>query len=597
VKSPPPAPVSQAARFRTRVLVAMTLVISVTTVAALAWARRSVATDERRNFAREFEAALTSLHQVQQVRHAALVERCRALARRSRIHAALEDEALDLLYLSAGDELRDVVAPRNSSEATSGYSLHARFYRFLDSHGRIISPEGEQAGVLNAATESQLALPEVPGGPQLGYLTIGAGESLVLELIAMPIVSSETQEPIAALVLGFPPVLLDPTQFAVQIVSGIWTAQQLHLAALPPEAQQRLHGEVAAKMAEQGAPEGSFETELAGSPCMLFYKRLNPGSLYPPAYEVCVFPLEEMIARQRRLGWQITGVGAALVLGGFVVSQAVSRRLSLPVAKLEHDSEEHRSQRERVEAALESTSVELQRAARFSADASHQLKTPVTVLRAGLEELLAKASLKPHECQEVSALIHQTYRLSSIIEDLLLLSRIDAGRLQIQFGPVNLSALIEASLDDLSASPGGEDLVVETQFPPGLMISGEKRYVTLILQNLLENARKYNRPGGRIRLVAREQDGEVVLVLANTALRPIPLEAQVHVFERFHRGSVGENIPGYGLGLNLSRELARIHGGDVRLLRSDATWTELEVRFRAALMVGPNLDQHRKDGG
>ncbi len=57
---------------------------------------------------------------------------------------------------------------------------------------------------------------------------------------------------------------------------------------------------------------------------------------------------------------------------------------------------------------------------------------------------------------------------------------------------------------------------------------------------------------------------------------------QGRIFERFHRGSMGENVPGYGLGLNLARELARLHQGELRLVRSDEVWTEFEVRFRVA---------------
>ena len=95
----------------------------------------------------------------------------------------------------------------------------------------------------------------------------------------------------------------------------------------------------------------------------------------------------------------------------------MASRLSAPVEKLAVDSEENRTQRVRAVAALEMTSAELQRSVRFSADASHQLKTPVTVLRAGLEELMARENLTPDECAEISALIHQTYRLSTLIED------------------------------------------------------------------------------------------------------------------------------------------------------------------------------------
>ena len=195
---------------------------------------------------------------------------------------------------------------------------------------------------------------------------------------------------------------------------------------------------------------------------------------------------------------------------------------------------------------------------------------------------MAHENLTPDECAEVSALIHQTYRLSTLIEDLLLLSRMDAGRLKLEVGPVNLSELIEASLDDLSASPDEHDVTVETNFPSGLHIAGEKRYTAIILQNLLENARKYNlRRGGRIRITAGVEGDRVRLTIGNTG-RPISPEGQAHIFERFHRGVIGENLPGYGLGLNLARELARLHQGELQLTRSDETWTEFEVRFRLA---------------
>jgi signal transduction histidine kinase len=103
----------------------------------------------------------------------------------------------------------------------------------------------------------------------------------------------------------------------------------------------------------------------------------------------------------------------------------------------------------------------------------------------------------------------------------------------------------------------------------------------LILRNLLENARKYNRPNGLIRISAKfDQDG-IELSVANTG-QPIPAEVQERIFDRFHRGAVGENVPGHGLGLNLARELARLHGGDLWLVRSDENGTEFVVRFRLA---------------
>src|SRR5204862_6654109 len=100
------------------------------------------------------------------------------------------------------------------------------------------------------------------------------------------------------------------------------------------------------------------------------------------------------MAQLHRLRWQIGGAGAFLLLGGFVASHFVAARLAGPVEKLALDSEENRAQRKRAEAALASTSEKLKRSTRYSADASHQLKSPVTLLRTCLEGLLGREDVK-----------------------------------------------------------------------------------------------------------------------------------------------------------------------------------------------------------
>jgi signal transduction histidine kinase len=315
------------------------------------------------------------------------------------------------------------------------------------------------------------------------------GGEIVDEVIAMPIISTETDQPIAAIVVGFKPIELSDESVAAGITSGIWLKGRLHLPPHANSAQAAYGDELTEAMARPGPAERSFTVEVNGAPHLLFYKQLNPNSLFPPAYEVCIYPLNDLIIRQRRVRWRIAGAGAILFLGAFMASHFASARLSLPVKKLALDSEANRAQRERAEAALEKTSKELQRSARFSANTSHQLKTPITVLRVGLEQLRTHENLTPEAHEEISALIHQTFRITSIIEDLLLLSQMDAGRLQIAFNTVDLTHLIEAQLDDLSALPDGSDVEVESECSE-LRVSGEKHYIALILQNLLENARK-----------------------------------------------------------------------------------------------------------
>jgi signal transduction histidine kinase len=589
---PPAAPAPPGvARYRAKLLAAMMLLVSGATALALLYAQRAAAENVKRDLAREFQARLAVLHSSMEVRHAAIVERCRALARRPRIHAALEDNALDLLYPSTRDELTDVMSgPVEESGETAAYAFHARFYRFLDARGAVIPPpDSRDAGALPREEEVRLALHGLPKTPQTGYMSRrdSAGDGVIDEVFAVPIVSTETNEVIAALALGFKPVDLTARTDA-GIHSGIWAEGRLQLLSLPAPAQAALAARIAQTLPAADSAENSFAVDVAGAPCLLFYKHLNPGSLFPPAYEICVYPLAESISRQRALFWQFLGAGGLLFAGAFVASNYLARRLAVPVEQLAVDSEENRTLRQRAEAALEISHEELQRSARFSADASHQLKTPVTVLRAGLEELLAGEKLAPEVREEVSGLVHQTFRLTSVIEDLLLLSRMDAGRLKLDLDALDLIPLVEGWLDDLEALPESLGLAIERDLPANLMIRGERRYTSLILQNLLENARKYNESGGRIRIAARGDGPWVRLVIGNTG-PVIPPAVQGHIFERFHRGAMGENNPGHGLGLNLAHELARLHHGSLRLVRSEASWTEFEVRFQRVIPPGEAL--------
>ncbi|HVU22763.1 MAG TPA: HAMP domain-containing sensor histidine kinase [Opitutus sp.] len=575
----------EAARFRWQLQVAIMLVAAAVIGVVLVDAERRAAADAETAARTEFGNWVTVLRQLHTLRDGALLERCRELVRKPRLHAALEDGALDLLYPSARDEMRDIMEDEEKDTGTepAGYGLHAEFYRFLDLHGRVIPPRAtDGVGDLTPAETAQLTLPQPPADAQRGCVVrdhIDA-DGPIYDIVAMPIWSSETAEVIATLVLGFEsqgPLSIPPT---AGILRGVWTAGRLFLGNLPAAERDGIARQLSRVDDGTGAPAHPLAVQVGGVPHLLFVQRLNPGSLYPPVHEVSLYSLAPLQQQRAQLRWRVLGTGGLVLLLGLFASRLVAGRFARPVQRLARDSAEQQARRREAEAALEQTNEELLRAARFSADASHQLKTPVTVLRAGLEELLAQENLTPAECNEIAGLIHQTYRLSGVIEDLLLLSRMDAGRLKIEFAPVDLTQLIEAALDDLGAQPE-DDLAIETDFPPALRVAGEKRYLALILQNLLENARKYNRPGGRIRVAAREAGGEVTLTVGNTG-RPIPAAARAHIFERFHRGAMGENVPGYGLGLNLARELARLHAGDLRLVGSDDDWTEFEVRFRAA---------------
>lgn len=132
-------------RFRIKLLGGMMLVVSGLTVLGLYLAQRKVAANAERDLQQNFQAELSSLHKLQDLRHAALAERCRALAAKPRIHAALEDNALDLLYPSAKDDLRDLMEGAEPSPGGSSALVSRKVLPFSRWSG-CCSPASESAG-------------------------------------------------------------------------------------------------------------------------------------------------------------------------------------------------------------------------------------------------------------------------------------------------------------------------------------------------------------------------------------------------------------------------------------------------------------------
>ena len=227
-------------------------------------------------------------------------------------------------------------------------------------------PNPKEVGELAPDDEERLAMKKLPDTQQTAYLAEKgtAVQPAVDEVIFAPIFSSETNEIIAALVVGFRPFELTGVHARAGMRSGIWIDGALHLALHPASARKTLGDEVTQAIAGGDRTKGSFTVTVNGDTQLLFYERLNANSPFTPAYQVCIYPLTESIARQHRLSWQIGGAGALLLLGGFAASRFVAGRLAQPVEQLAIDSEENRAQRQRAEAALESTSEELERTAR-----------------------------------------------------------------------------------------------------------------------------------------------------------------------------------------------------------------------------------------
>jgi signal transduction histidine kinase len=211
-------------------------------------------------------------------------------------------------------------------------------------------------------------------------------------------------------------------------------------------------------------------------------------------------------------------------------------------------------------------------ATRFSADASHELKTPLTVLRTSIEALLRSPELSSGHQQVVAGFLEQTKRLSSITASLLLLSRADAGKLQLDLSPGDLSEIINLCVEDARIIAEDRGIEIELNVPAEAWALVDRTRAAQIVMNLLDNALKYNHGGGRVRVTLAAEKGQWTLRIANTGAG-IPPAALPHLFERFYRGEHTAAIGGHGLGLSLARELARAHGGDLQLASDESEWT------------------------
>lgn len=226
-------------------------------------------------------------------------------------------------------------------------------------------------------------------------------------------------------------------------------------------------------------------------------------------------------------------------------------------------------------------------ATRFSADASHELKTPLAIMQGEVENALQAAVPGASEQRVFSNLLEEIQRLKRITRGLLLLSQADAGELKLTREPVDLSADLEAMMEDARALAADSNLQFSLDIPPGLWIRADRGLLDMALLNLVHNAVKYNEPGGPVGVKLAAEKDRLVLTLSNGG-PGIPAGDQFRVFERFFRVDSARNRAkdGLGLGLSLAREILHAHGGRLVLKESCPGRTCFEVTFPPVLRGG-----------
>jgi len=203
----------------------------------------------------------------------------------------------------------------------------------------------------------------------------------------------------------------------------------------------------------------------------------------------------------------------------------------------------------------------------FVANVSHELRTPLSILRGYIETLLDSPKTPREELTRILRVMERhSKRLELLVEDLLTLARLESGNLDLQLGTVDLSNFFQEMIRDWEKKLTSKQLNMIIDVPPDLSpIRVDRTRLQEAVYNLLDNAVKYSRERGEIRLRARQRDGEIELTVSDDGIG-IAKEDLPRIFERFYRADKArspDKVRGTGLGLAIVKHIAQLHGGRV----------------------------------
>ena len=257
-------------------------------------------------------------------------------------------------------------------------------------------------------------------------------------------------------------------------------------------------------------------------------------------------------AQSRRVVWEIiarlvlilASVGILALLLAGVGGLFVSRRAMQPVRSA------------------------FQRQRTFVADASHELKTPLTLIKINAEMVMREPT-SPRNRKVIEDQLSEIDRMNNLVSDLLVLARLDADKLDVSREPFDLAKILAETADRFILRAAEEEILLDIEVPGELAALGDPRRTGQILAALLDNAVRFTPSGGRVTVVGSSDDGRVQATVTDTG-PGIPSEHLPHVFERFYRADTARerSSGGTGLGLAIAHGLATTQGGEVMVKNS-----------------------------
>ncbi len=201
----------------------------------------------------------------------------------------------------------------------------------------------------------------------------------------------------------------------------------------------------------------------------------------------------------------------------------------------------------------------------FVANVSHELKTPIAVLKSLLETLYEEEDREEKKSFLEKAL-KRVEDMRRLVEDLLILTKLESGEERIKREDVDLRLLVEEVFDLLEPQAKERNISLINSVDKGLKVKGDWDKLFLLLKNLVDNAIKYNKEGGKVEVKAKRENQYVQLQVQDTGIG-IPKEHIPFIFERFYRvdPSRSRNLGGTGLGLSIVKHIALSHGGKIEV--------------------------------
>ena len=200
---------------------------------------------------------------------------------------------------------------------------------------------------------------------------------------------------------------------------------------------------------------------------------------------------------------------------------------------------------------------------RFTSDASHELRTPTSVILAQAEYILEKERTVPEYAEAMEVVRNQSRRMSALISDMLDYTRMDQSERYSLNDEVDLSGLTEELCRELALA-GTDGVTLETRIDEGVAVTGDRLLLTRMITNLVGNAYRYGKPGGHVWVALTRSDGGAVLEVADDGIG-IPDGDKDKIFDRFYRGDAARTAGGTGLGLAMVKKIAELHGATVEL--------------------------------